>query len=178
MRLFISVEAPPFRVPDLGPGGMGSGAPLHFTLKFLGEVPDDRLGEIGRALEGSLHGAHAFALTLQGMGAFPSPSRPRIVWVGVGAGKEELCDLARRSEHAMESVGFPPEERPFAAHVTVKRVRPGSDLSPVKALLERYRETVFASGWVRAVELKQSELLAQGARHTTLLNLPLPDPLA
>lgn len=173
MRLFIAVEAPPFLVPGLGPSSPNASAPPHLTLKFLGEVPEDRVGEVGRALERGLHGATAFPVTLRGLGVFPSRSRPRVLWVGIAQGAPELTELARRVEVAMQGLGFPPEERPFSAHVTVRRYRPGASTSSVPALLDRHAETVFATGRVDAVELKASQLLTDGARHTTLLHVPL-----
>lgn len=174
MRLFVSVGVPPFQVPGLGPSS--ASAPHHLTLKFLGEVHDERVGEIGTALERGLHGSPAFAFSLQGMGVFPSPSRPRVLWVGVTQGRALLEELARRSEDALAGAGFPREERPFSAHVTVRRYPPSADPGPIKALLLRHAETVFATGWVRSVELQKSELSSQGAHHTVLLRLPLSPP--
>ncbi len=173
MRIFIAVETPPFLVPGLGPSSPNASAPPHLTLKFLGDVPDERVGEVGRALERALHGASSFPVTLRGLGVFPSRSRPRVLWVGISDGAKELSELARRIEGAMQGLGFPAEEHPFSAHVTVRRFRSGASTSSVASLLERHDQTVFAAGWVREVELKASELLPEGARHTTLLRVPL-----
>jgi RNA 2',3'-cyclic 3'-phosphodiesterase len=174
MRLFVSVEVPPFHVPGLGPSS--ASAPHHLTLKFLGEVVDERVGEVGRALEVGLQGAHAFPFTLQGMGVFPSPNKPRVLWIGVANGRSEMEDLARRTEDVLAGVGFPREERPFSAHVTVRRYPPSTDPGPVRALVQRHAEVVFATGFVRSVELQKSELSSQGARHTVLLKVPLAPP--
>ncbi|MDE1820170.1 MAG: RNA 2',3'-cyclic phosphodiesterase [Euryarchaeota archaeon] len=176
MRLFVAVDTPAFHLPGLGPSSHDGSAPAHLTLKFLGEVPEERLGEIGHALERGLQGASAFPITLRGMGVFPSRSRPRVLWVGVSQGAKELSDLARRTEGALQGLGFAPEEHPFSPHVTVRRFRPGASTSSVPALLERHAETIFASGWVRSVELKASQLSSEGARHTTLLRVPLGSP--
>ena len=69
MRLFIATPVPDFVVPGLP---ADTGAPRHLTLKFLGEVPPDRVGDIGRALERALQGAFAFPVTYAGLGAFAS----------------------------------------------------------------------------------------------------------
>lgn len=174
----MSVDVPTFQVPGLGPSTEPSNAPPHLTLKFLGEVPDDRVGEIGRTLERSLHGASAFPVTLRGLGAFPSASRPRVLWVGISEGAALLGDLARRTDGGLAGLGFPVEDRPFTAHVTVRRIRPGSPTATFRGLIERHRETVFASGWVRSVDLKSSLLTSEGARHTTLARFPLGPALA
>lgn len=173
MRLFVSVDVPSFLVPGLGPSSHAGSAPPHLTLKFLGEVPEERVGEITRTLERALLGAPAFPITLRGLGAFPSSAHPRVIWVGVAQGDQALIDLARRTEGALEALGFPPEERPFSPHVTVRRLRPGAPVSSFRGLLERHAETVFATGWVRSVELKSSVLASEGAHHTTLVRYPL-----
>lgn len=176
MRLFVSVAVPPFQVPGMGPSS--ASAPHHLTLKFLGEVVDERVGEIGRALEQGLRGAHAFPFTLQGMGVFPSPNKPRVLWVGVAQGRKELEDLARRTEDILAGVGFPREERPFSAHVTVRRLSPSADPGPVRSLLLRHAETTFGAGMVASVDLQKSELTSQGAHHTVLLRVALPPALS
>ena len=178
LRLFIAVEVPTFSVPGLRPSLTPSGSTTHLTLKFLGDTPEGRVGEIGHALERSLQGAHEVPVVYHGLGAFPSARRPRVLWMGVTHGREGLQDLARRVEEACAGLGFPREDRPFVPHVTLRRFRPGSDVREVPALLEQHRETTFGSHTVRAVELKQSELGNAGARHTTLVRIPLARPPA
>jgi RNA 2',3'-cyclic 3'-phosphodiesterase len=176
VRLFVAVEVPPLEVPGLLRSS--AGAPEHLTLKFLGEVPEPRVGEVGRELERALAGASSFPISVEGLGVFPSPGRPRVLWAGIGKGRAELSDLARRTESALAPLGFPSEPRPFVAHVTLRRYSAGSPTSEVRDLLQRHARAVFAQGWVRSVELKQSELSSQGARHTTLLSVPLGPPLS
>jgi 2'-5' RNA ligase len=100
---------------------------LHMTLKFFGEVASDRLDVITEALRFAANGAAALPLKLGELGAFPSRSRPRILWVGIEA--PPLLELLQdRIERGSEAIGFPPEGAPFQPHVTLGRVREGQRL--------------------------------------------------
>ncbi|MEW5913664.1 MAG: RNA 2',3'-cyclic phosphodiesterase [Thermodesulfobacteriota bacterium] len=98
---------------------------LHLTLKFLGEVDPVRLPELIAALEGACAGRPALHLSVAGCGAFPKPSAPRVVWLGLEGQTAELAGLAAAMEEAMEPLGFEPEDRPFQAHLTLGRLRQG-----------------------------------------------------
>src|SRR5947208_2453889 len=85
---------------------------LHLTLKFLGEQPDERLGEIKDALA-SVAGRHReLVMALGGIGAFPNFRRARVVWIGV-AQDPRLELLHHDVEVSCESIGFEVEGRPF-----------------------------------------------------------------
>lgn len=103
---------------------------LHVTLKFLGEVDEARAPELGQAVQAACAGCPPLALGLGGAGAFPSPQRPQVVWLGLTGQVAELAALAARVEGAMEGLGFPPEGRPFQAHVTLGRLRRGKGGRP------------------------------------------------
>jgi RNA 2',3'-cyclic 3'-phosphodiesterase len=105
---------------------------LHLTMKFFGEVPPGRLEVIEEAVRGAAPGTGALTLQLGAIGAFPTPRRPRIIWVGLEA-PPALELLQDRLERRAEAIGFPPEGTPFRPHVTLARVREGHRL-PAGAL--------------------------------------------
>ena len=99
---------------------------IHITLKFLGGVEEGRVGEITPALASAIE---PFELRVRpaSLGGFPSlvaggGARLRVVWVGLEGDVEGLAALAGRVDAALESIGFPSERRPFAAHLTLARV--------------------------------------------------------
>ncbi len=94
---------------------------LHLTLRFLGATPDGRVGELAAALASAAQGVAPFRVELGGGGAFPDARRPRVLWIGIGAGAPELGALARRLDGELERLGWPPDRRPFAAHLTLAR---------------------------------------------------------
>ncbi len=102
---------------------------IHITLKFFGEVPEERLDVIAEALRLASTGAQPMTLTLAGVGAFPTERRPRVLWAGIGA-HAGLAALRERIENAADAIGFAREGVPFEPHVTLGRMREGQRLPP------------------------------------------------
>lgn len=94
---------------------------LHLTLRFLGPTPPERVEPTQAAVMEAAVGIEPFELTIEGAGAFPSAHRPRALWLGVGDGKERLAAAAAVVDRALEPVGWPPDPRPFRAHLTLAR---------------------------------------------------------
>jgi len=93
---------------------------IHLTLKFLGEVADDRLAELGGALLDAVAGARAISLVVRGAGAFPDARRPRVFWAGVEP--DPAIELLQdRVERVFAPLGFPTEARAFRPHLTLGR---------------------------------------------------------
>ncbi|MDP8953286.1 MAG: RNA 2',3'-cyclic phosphodiesterase [Actinomycetota bacterium] len=137
---------------------------VHLTLKFLGEVWEEDLGDVRAAL-GKVCSRHApFEAELVGLGAFPSARRARVLWAGVGAGFKELRSVASDLDETLAPLGFEREKRPYTPHLTLGRVlgRPAhfSDL-----LSEDARGPKFP---VRHVEFVESTLTLEGAVYETL----------
>ncbi len=105
----------------------------HLTLRFLGRTERVQYEKLLRALEEARLG-EAFVLGLSSLGAFPRPARATVLWMGIDRGEEELAALAAQVAETVERAGFPPEERPFAAHLTLSRIRPHQD---VRSLIEK-----------------------------------------
>lgn len=99
---------------------------MHLTLQFLGEVDSERVPAILAAIQQtsmSGDGTPPITLHLGPAGAFPNLRRPQTLWSGVGGDIVALGALQRRLSAALELLGFPPEQRPFSAHLTLGRVR-------------------------------------------------------
>src|SRR5205823_7755362 len=84
---------------------------LHLTLKFLGNQPDERLGDVRDALTEAASPLVPFVLGLHGLGAFPGMERPRILWIGAADGAAAARDLQSRVETALTRRGFAPDAR-------------------------------------------------------------------
>jgi RNA 2',3'-cyclic 3'-phosphodiesterase len=151
-------------------------APEHLTLRFLGDTDPADLDRIAAALAAAFRDRPAFEFTLAGIGAFPSPRRPRVVWIGVTDGADELRALAARLADALASVGVPPEPEPFVPHVTLFRVRSPRDLDRARALLDGHAPAPPArTVRVSTVVLKESVLGRDGPHHRTVRAFPLAD---
>lgn len=131
IRCFVAVELPESmreeisRIEaDLKVPGLRLVKPnlCHVTLKFLGEVPENKVQKAMEALNGVR--AAPFDLNVAGVGTFPGRSI-RVVWLGL---RGEMIDLHRQVEDALEPLGFEREQRGFSPHVTLGRVgRPNSE---------------------------------------------------
>jgi 2'-5' RNA ligase len=146
---------------------------LHLTLKFLGEVEEGRTAELTGSLTGAVAGLAPFEAVIEGLGGFPTPTRPRVLWAGVTASGEALGRLAARVEAALAALGFAREGRPFSAHVTLGRVRLPRRNPALSAALAAGAARSFGTSPVGRVSLMRSELSPRGARYTELAALPL-----
>jgi 2'-5' RNA ligase len=143
---------------------------LHVTVKFIGSTDETRVEAVLQALRASTATARAFEVTIRGLGAFPTPSRPRVLWAGLEPA-EPLAALAAEVDRAVAALGVPPEARPFAAHVTLGRVRALRRNPRLADALARPAE--LGALPVRGVSLMRSELSPRGARYTELATVLL-----
>jgi 2'-5' RNA ligase len=148
---------------------------FHLTLKFLGNVDPGRLEGIVAALGSAAAGCGPFELSVAGLGAFPSPTRPRVLWAGLDEGATEAARLAERVDGALAQLGFERETRAFSPHVTLGRVR---EPRRQPGLAEVLRGGGFGRQHVDRLSLMQSTLSPRGARYTELAALPLSTPHA
>ena len=144
---------------------------VHLTLKFLGDTPKDRIPTVQEALRVVARNAPSCTLTAEGLGCFPSPRRPRVLWVGVNEPTGRLKALYRAVEEAMTSLGYKPERHGFTPHLTLGRVRRGSSRKDEKEIAEAVTGTrvdQLAMFTADRFELIRSELKPSGAEYTTL----------
>ena len=146
-------------------------ANLHVTLKFLGQVDEARAPAVADALRSASARHRAFDLALRGLGAFPSPTRPRVLWAGLEDDAGALAALADAIDACCGELGFPRETRPFAAHVTLGRVREPTRRPQLGEALARPVD--FGRVAVARVSLMRSELSPRGARYSELAAAPL-----
>jgi 2'-5' RNA ligase len=159
------------RVTD-GVGWVATGN-LHVTLKFLGHVDEARVAEIQAALDRAVGGAAPFELGVERLGAFPTATRPRVIWAGMADGVAALGELAARVDAELARVGFEPEARAFSAHVTLGRVREPRRNPGLTAAIEKGASERFGTVRVDRVSLMRSDLSPRGARYTELSSHPL-----
>jgi RNA 2',3'-cyclic 3'-phosphodiesterase len=175
MRAFVGID-----LPSAGsPASETDRPPDHLTLRFLGEIDPDRIPPIVEALERVARTVAPFSLRLDGIGAFPSSARPRVVWMGATVGKDRLVALAGQVRAALAREGSAPAEGEFVPHRTLFRVRSArSEREALDLLGGRRPPPAPIDTWVREVILKESRLAPHGAVHRALATLPLSGPVA
>jgi 2'-5' RNA ligase len=147
----------------------------HLTLKFLGEVERVRLPEAARAMQGVAFDAPLLALGEAGGFLARGGRTPGVLWAGLAHGADACARLAAQVDAALAAAGFPPQSRPFRAHVTLGRVKaahPGDDWSIVER--ELFSEA-FAPGRAREMVLWRSILGPDGPKYLALKVVPARD---
>ena len=143
-------------------------------MRFVGEIPETALPSLEDRLRPAVAEHASFEIVVEGVGAFPSRERPRVVWRGVGIGEEPLRRLAASVRAAVRSAGLPENPVPFSPHVTLFRVRSPADLARARSLLEaREPPPPPTTVSVREVHLVESRLVARGAIHRVRTRFPL-----
>jgi 2'-5' RNA ligase len=184
IRSFIAVEIPPdlkSRMDELQRELRRTGADvkwvrpegIHLTLKFLGSIHPDDVERISQSIAPAIAGWEPFEVRVQGMGCFPNPRNPRVVWLGMDRGKEVLASLQKAVEEKAAELSFPPENRPFSPHLTLGRVRSARGRGELAQAIEKYRGTEVGTFQVREVFLFRSELFPSGAVYTKLGEFPM-----
>ena len=144
---------------------------IHLTLKFLGEVQQNQIDVIANQLQMVTEPMTSFIISIHGVGLFPSPKKPRVLWAGVQDFGNELLDLAEKVDDYLSRVGVAGEKRSFKPHLTLGRVK--AQLS--RHFVENFLNTSFACGNqnVHEVVLMQSQLHPKGAIYTPLVKFRL-----
>lgn len=188
LRAFIAVEIPP-SIQDaiyaetaglrkaLSPNLVRwvAARNLHLTLKFLGDVSPANLEMLAQILGVEAAQHRALALQVSGLGLFPGPRRPRVIWVGIQA-PAALESLQRGIEAVATRLGYVSEERPFSPHLTIGRIRQNlsaTEQQRIRSALDGIEVGVLGRADVEAVHLYKSDLRPDGAVYTRLFSAPL-----
>jgi 2'-5' RNA ligase len=139
---------------------------FHLTLRFLGEVAEERIDDVREAVRDAVAGRPSFQVELVGAGAFPRADRPRVVWVGARSEGGSLPELAAAVDTAVEAGGFGRADRPFAAHLTIGRARQTGPAADAARLIGARADTPWGAWRAEGVVLLRSELRPEGARYT------------
>ena len=139
------------------------GENIHLTLRFLGDMEEGRVGELGEGLDGIGNGCEAFDLNLAKSGCFPNERRPSVIWTGVEDGEGKLGELQREVEALVQRLGWEAEGRNYRPHLTLGRVRQGVRVSQGSWL----KDPPALEFRVGAVELIESVLQRGGAEYRT-----------
>jgi len=175
IRAFIAVAMPPTRalrnvLDRLGMLGSAvkpvTADNLHVTMKFLGQIPAEQVPQIVTIMRDAAAGERAFAARIVGLGVFPRPERPSVVWAGLDEADGLIC-IADRLEERLTPLGFPRERRAFHPHLTLARIRrkPPAELAD---LLQDHQATEFGSADVETIQLFLSEPGPTGPQYRSL----------
>lgn len=188
IRAFIAIDLPPEVLHCLDDVSQQlkqelGGAPvrwvpvenIHLTLKFLGDVSESNIDMLTDFLQSTVSNVKQFEFSVGGLGAYPKPHRPRVIWVGVEA-PPELMTAQRSVESEMSRLGYARERRPFNPHLTLGRVSRHStnqDVSNIADVIKTHTVGYLGSARVTALHIYRSDLKPSGAIYTKLFSAML-----
>lgn len=180
MRLFTALDLPDDVIDNLKrllarlrPAARIHWSPpenLHITTKFIGEFPEERLGELEAAL-GALPSRGVIPIHVHDVGFFPNARSPRVFWCGMEAPGLEA--LAGDTDRATASLGIAGENRPFSPHLTLARIKERINLQPLRDAIAALPSLDFGSFEARSFFLYRSQLRPSGSVYTKLSEFPL-----
>ena len=146
---------------------------LHLTLQFLGDLTARRVDEAVEAAHVAAGPAEPFNITFAGLGAFPSPVAPRVVWIGVTAGADRLTALAESLAAALRRRQFSLDPRPFSPHLTLARARGHARPPDLRREREALDRVVLGEQTVTELMVVNSVLGASEPVHTIVATASL-----
>jgi len=147
---------------------------IHLTLKFLGNIEEGQIKEIGEKISESAKAISPFSIAVTCIGVFPHMRNPRVIWIGLEETEGKLSALQKGIEENLQMLGFEKEERGFSPHLTIGRVKSSKGKSRLIEMLERKREERFhQSISVHEVRLMKSDLKPTGPVYTVLETIAL-----
>ena len=130
---------------------------MHFTLLFLGEITEEMAKKVQAQLDGIKFSS--FDIGFVGVGAFPKPKFPRVIWIGLDQGGEKLVELAKIVEQKLAPLGFK-SDKPFKPHATIFRIK--DKTGDITDQISKYNNVKFGTQRVSAIKFKQSVLTSSG----------------
>jgi 2'-5' RNA ligase len=165
MRLFTAILLPPEMLlrlerllSALRPEALIKWSPLdnlHITVKFIGNWPENRLHELDAALA-AIPPRDSFEIQICDLGWFPDHRSPRVLWAGV-QNCPALLDLAKETEARLEALGIAKEERAFAPHLTLARIKNPIPLNRLRERVEELQPADLGTFRARSFSLFRSD---------------------
>jgi RNA 2',3'-cyclic 3'-phosphodiesterase len=142
---------------------------LHVTLHFLGEVGELDIVKICRVAKEQLEDMVPFTMNISGLGCFPTPRRPKILWVGVEEGSEQLTQIHSVLEQPLFDLGcYRREERAFHPHITLGRLNQEDRQETWSQAITKYQDWQGGEVKVKEVLIVGSELRREGPLYTIM----------
>ncbi len=138
---------------------------LHITLQFIGEIEEDKRIDILYNLEEISNLFGPFNVAYTGLGAFPNTNKPRILWIGISKGTNQLKSLANKIIKANIKSNIHSDSKPFYPHVSICRINELIS-NKIYPALRRNKETFFMEEEINKIALVKSSLTSVGPVYT------------
>lgn len=146
---------------------------LHITIKFLGYISPEQLDLINSGLKEIINQHNPFLIKLSpDIGIFPTYKMPRIIWVGIKEGANELKELYDSIEKILFKKGIPKENKVFSSHITIGRVKYIKDKDNLINFFKNMHIKCLSQE-VKSIDLMESKLTPKGPIYNVLGKFPL-----
>jgi 2'-5' RNA ligase len=139
---------------------------IHVTIRFLGNITPATAEKIHDEMKPVQF--TPFTARISGIGAFPNPRYPRVVWAGITEGSDQLRSVFSQLEPRLQTLGFAPDSRGFSPHLTIARVRSPRNKPQLTEFLNKNAKYDFGTINARCLRLKKSVLTPRGPVYSTL----------
>ena len=134
---------------------------FHLTLKFFGEIPDDRIDIICDELDDITLSSGPFNINIRKTGVFGSRYNPKVIWFGI-EDNGHLAELAEKVLSGMDKTGFTRDRQNFVPHLTVGRIRKLTDKERFHRVIKKFAEAELMKTHVGEIYLYESHLKPRG----------------
>ncbi|MBP7791992.1 MAG: RNA 2',3'-cyclic phosphodiesterase [Candidatus Goldbacteria bacterium] len=134
---------------------------LHITVKFLGEIKEDKIEKIKEIIGESLNGVEKFAISCNRLSSFPSLTSAKVIWVNVIQGSKIIEKIYNRLEDKLEKTGIQKENRKYIPHITIARTRNAVDITD-------YLRNFDINSAAESIVLFKSDLKPDGPFYTKI----------
>jgi len=134
---------------------------MHFTLKFLGDTPEDFIEDIIDALQEARLGIMPFDLVLEEMGIFGSSYDPRVIWYGI-RDETQIFNLADNIFNELEGIGIERDRQNFVPHLTIGRIKQLHDKERFQQIIDKNKPGLIQTIRVEEFSLIESMLQPEG----------------
>ena len=146
---------------------------MHLTLKFLGDIKESDVENCSNSLKSIADNSNAFSIKFSKIGGFPNIQKPRVIWLGIDKGAEELKLLNNKIENDFEKLGFQKEKREYSAHLTLGRVKSLKNIQNLTKIISEINLDLQDEIKINKIILFQSTLTSKGAIYTPLSEYPI-----
>ena len=146
---------------------------IHLTLRFIGEVSEALLPSIEKCLD-ICASFKKFRVVIKGVGAFPSLSRPRVIWVGIDEGVSQLRQMRIVLDKCLRGI-VQPDRHEFTPHITIARVKGSINRECLLSVIKENQDLIIGKYVVTSIKLKRSILRPQGPLYVDLKTVKLGD---
>jgi 2'-5' RNA ligase len=139
---------------------------IHMTIRFLGDIAPNMVEKIFEEMKKVQFAP--FDVRISGLGVFPDLRYPRVVWVGITEGADQLKNVFSQLEPRLRGLGFTPDPKGFSPHLTIARVKSGKNKAQLAEFVTKNASYDFGTVRAECLRLKKSDLTPKGPIYSTL----------